>query len=407
MKEPVQPEMNIGTVGHVDHGKTTLVQALTGKWADTHSEELKRGITIRLGYADLTIRKCEKCEGPECYTIKKKCPKHGTPTTPLRKVSFVDAPGHEMLMATMLSGTAMMDGALLLISASEDCPCPQTKEHLMALNILGIDKIIIVQNKIDLVTQEQALKNYKQIKSFVKGTVAENAPIIPVSAQFGTNIDLLLQTIQKHLTTPKRDPKKEPIFVIARSFDVNKPGKKPDEILGGVLGGTLKQGKLKTGEVLEIRPGIKEGEEYNPIKTKITSLNTGGHEVSEISPGGSIGIGTQLDPYLARSDSLGGNVAGLAGKLPPVRNSITIEVNLMKRVVGTKKELNVEPLKMNEPVMINVWTSKSLGVITGIKGKTIKMHLKIPVCIEKGEKIALSQHFGNRWRLVGYGVIKE
>jgi len=134
----IQPEINIGMVGHVDHGKTTLLESLSGVWADTHSEEIKRGITIRLGYADTVFYK----EGDN-YTTK---PKDKSKAKVLRKVSFVDAPGHESLMATMLSGATIMDGALLLIAATEECPQPQTREHLMALQIVGIKNIVIAQN---------------------------------------------------------------------------------------------------------------------------------------------------------------------------------------------------------------------------------------------------------------------
>lgn len=160
------PEVNIGMVGHVDHGKTTLTQALTGHWADTHSEEVKRGITIRLGYADSSFyRYPDKTLGvtPE---------KEGKKGTHVRTVSFVDAPGHETLMTTVLSGSAIMDGAILVISAHEKCPQPQTREHLQVLDIVGIRKIIVVQNKIDLVTKEAALLNYKQIKAFLNGSIS-------------------------------------------------------------------------------------------------------------------------------------------------------------------------------------------------------------------------------------------
>ncbi|MFB6353233.1 MAG: GTP-binding protein, partial [Halobacteriales archaeon] len=137
-EEHRQPEVNIGLVGHVDHGKTTLVQALSGRWTDQHSEELKRGISIRLGYADATFRRCPECEGPEAYTVEATCPEHDVETEVLRTVSFVDAPGHETLMATMLSGAAIMDGAILVVGADEPVPQPQTEEHLMALDIIGI-----------------------------------------------------------------------------------------------------------------------------------------------------------------------------------------------------------------------------------------------------------------------------
>ncbi|HLC37616.1 MAG TPA: translation initiation factor IF-2 subunit gamma, partial [Candidatus Nanoarchaeia archaeon] len=252
-----QPEINIGTVGHVDHGKTTLLYKLSGKWSDTHSEELKRGITIRLGYSDAIFYQCAKCEGSESYSTVKICPAHKVECSVLRKVSFVDAPGHETLMATMLSGAAVMDGVLLLIAANEECPQPQTKEHLMALEMIGIKNIIIVQNKIDLVSKEQALENYRQIKEFVKGTIAENAMIIPLSAQHNVNINLLIEAIEKNFKTPERDISKPPLMLVVRSFDINRPGIDIEDLNGGVLGGMLKQGILKVNDEIEIKPGRK------------------------------------------------------------------------------------------------------------------------------------------------------
>ena len=251
-----QPEVNIGMIGHVDHGKTTLTQRLTGKWTDEHSEELKRGISIKLGYADAAFYKCPKCEEPACYCTTDKCPSCGGPAELLRVVSFVDAPGHETLMAIMLSGAAIMDGALLVIAANEPCPQPQTREHLTALDIAGIKNIVIIQNKIDLVTETNAVKNYEQILKFIKGTVAEGAPIIPVSAHQDINIDVLIKTMEEHISTPDHDLEKPPLMYTARSFDINKPGARPDELRGGVIGGSLIQGVLKKGVKIEICPVV-------------------------------------------------------------------------------------------------------------------------------------------------------
>ena len=236
VSEKEQPVMNIGLVGHVDHGKTTLTRALSGIWTDTHSEELKRGITIRLGYADMTIRKT--ADGH--LTVAKE-DNFGVETEVVRKISLVDAPGHESLMATMLAGATIMDGALLLVSANETCPQPQTAEHLQALEISGIEKIIILQNKIDIVTEEEAKANYDQIKTFLKGTRYEDAPVIPISAKEGLNIDMLLEAIEQEFPTPKRDPALAPLFMVARTFDINKPGMTPDELKGGVAGRSILQ----------------------------------------------------------------------------------------------------------------------------------------------------------------------
>ncbi len=399
------PEINIGMIGHVDHGKTTLTKALSGVWTDRHSEEIKRGISIRLGYADAVFRKCPKCKEPQCYTISEKCKYCGSKTKPLKMVSFVDAPGHETLMATMLSGAALMDGAILVIAANEPCPQPQTKEHLMALDIIGVRNIVIVQNKIDLVDKDRVLENYKEIKEFIKGTIAEGSPIIPVSAQHGANIDVLIQEILRRIPTPKRDPKKPARMYVARSFDVNKPGTLPEELKGGVLGGSLIQGTLKVGDEIEIKPGIKSDGEYVPLRTEIASLVHGGKKVKKVTPGGLVGIGTKLDPSYTKSDGLSGSLVGIPGTLPPTLYEFLFEVHLLQRVVGTKEELEVEKIKTGEPLMLNVGTATTVGVVKSARENEAEVRLKIPVCAEKGARIAISRRIGARWRLIGYGIL--
>lgn len=392
-------------MGHVDSGKTTLVEALSGKWTDTHSEELKRGITIRLGYADADLRKCPSCKEPKCYTTNKKCPEHNEETEVLRTVSFVDAPGHETLMANVLSGAAIMDGALLLISADEKCPQPQTKEHLAALDIIGVENIVIVQNKIDLVSEERAKESYKEIKEFVEGTVAEGCPIIPVSAQHGSNIDHLIKNIQENIPTPEKEKEADPKMLVARSFDINKPGTTPKDLKGGVVGGSIVKGKLEVGDEIELRPGIRSNKKWKKARAKIEGIMHGNEKVEEGKPGGLLAIETSLDPSLAKSDGLAGNVLGKKGELPEVYRSLEIEVNLMDRVVGSEDMKKIENIKKKEPLMLNVGTAKSTGVVTQA-GKNIKVDLKIPVCAEEGERISISRRIGTRWRLIGYGIIK-
>ena len=406
-KKAMQPEVNIGLVGHVDHGKTTLVKALSGKWADTHSEEIKRGITIRLGYADMNIYKCPKCPEPECYTVFTKCKKCGSETELLRVASLVDAPGHESLMATMICGANIMDGAILLISANEECPQPQTQEHLMALEIMNIDKLIVVQNKIDLVDKAIAENNYKKIKEFLKNTKYKDAPIIPISALHSINIDLLLKAIQENIPTPKRDLNKDPILLVARSFDINKPGTSPEKVKGGVLGGALKQGKLTVGDEIEILPGYASKEKkWKPLKSKITSVMAGGAAMKEVHPGGSMAIMTELDPSIVKSDQLVGSVVGKPGKLPPVWHDLKLETHLLERVVGAKDKLVVEPIKKGEFLMLNVNSAATVGIVNDISKKKVECTLKRPICAEEGAKITISRRVGQRWRLIGYGIIK-
>lgn len=401
-----QAVVNIGLVGHIDHGKTTLTEALSGIWADVHSEEIRRGISIRLGYADTSFTRCPKCKR---YSTKEKCPFCEARTEFLRRVSFVDAPGHEMLMATMISGAAIMDGAMLVIAANEPCPQPQTKEHLMALSLIGVRNVVVAQNKIELVSREKVMQNYQQIKEFLSSTFAADAPVIPISAIHRANIDKLIQAIEEHIPTPKRDLSKPARMHVARSFDVNRPGAKPEKLVGGVLGGSLLRGKLREGEGIEVRPGIRAGREgrttWQHLDSKIVSLHAGGNRLEAAVPGGLIGVGTELDPSLTKGDSLVGSVAGAHGSLPEVLETAELEVHLMKRVVGLPKELEVKPLVTGEPLMLNVGTAMTVGMISSARRDRATIKLKLPVCADQGARVALSRRVAGRWRLIGYGII--
>jgi translation initiation factor 2 subunit 3 len=408
---PKQPEVNIGTIGHVDHGKTTLVQSMTGVWASRHSEELKRGITIKLGYADLPIYRCPKCEAPRNYSTKPVCPVCAEQAIFERAISFVDAPGHEALMATMLSGAAIMDGAILVIAADEPCPQPQTREHLAAAEVIGIKNIVIVQNKIDIVDEKRAQQSYNEIKAFVKGTVAENAPIIPVSAQRGINIDVLLNAIEEIIPTPKRDETKPPFMYIIRSFDVNKPGTLLEDMAGGIVGGTIAQGKFAVGEQIEIRPGImmeREGKTvYDPLVSEIVTLQAGEQYVREATCGGLVAVGTMLDPSYSKADGLTGNVAGRQGELPLTVTELVLETHVMERVVGTKDLLKVEKINLEEQLLLHIGAAVNVGKVTAAKANYIRVKLSRPVCVLPGSRVAISRKVTARWRLIGYGLITE
>ena len=403
-----QAEVNIGTIGHVDHGKSTLVKSLTGTFPDTHSEELKRGITIRLGYADVDIRYCSKCGNGKVWTTEAKCPTCKAETKVSRRISFVDAPGHEVLMATLLTGAAIFDGAILVIAANEKCPQAQTREHLAAMDAVGIPNIIIVQNKIELVTAEEAQENYKDIKKFVKGTVAEGAPIIPVSAILRANIDVLIEAIETIIKTPKRDEKVEPRMFVARSFEVNKPGTLPEDLLGGVLGGSIIRGVLKEGDEIEIRPGIRSGKKSEAIITKITSIHAGTlGKVKEAKPGGLMSIGTDIDPSNTRADSLVGNIIGNPGTLPEVAEDLNLKISLMDFVVGLEEQMKVKNLAIGEQLMLNVWTAITLGQITNIaKGNVITVRIVRPVVSKPGTRVAVSRRLAGRFRLIGFGIVQ-
>ena len=388
------PEANIGLVGHVDHGKTTLTKALSGKWTDEHSEELKKGITIKLGYADITYYRDDEdnLNVDENGEVE-------------RTVSLVDAPGHETLMANVLSGAAIMDGAILLVAADEECPQPQTREHLAALDIIGIDNIVIVQNKIDLVDEQQVKKNYEQIKEFTEGTVAEDAPVIPVSAQHEVNIDALLEAVDNEIPTPERDSDSDPKMLVARSFDINKPGTEPENTSGGVVGGSLVRGELEPGDKIELRPGRKTGDgKWDTVETEVKSIIHGDTVVEKGKPGGLLAVETTLDPAMTKSDGLAGNVLGLESNIPEVSTELQMKVDLMDRLVGSDEDKQIENIKEHEALMINIGTGKSAGRVTQA-GENVEMDLKVPVCAETGDRVAISRQIGSRWRLIGHGEI--
>jgi translation initiation factor 2 subunit 3 len=391
--------INVGIVGHIDHGKTTLLYKLSGQWADTHSEELKRGITIKLGYSDALVK---KKDGK--YIVDKK-----SKEKPLRYITFVDAPGHEMLMATMLSGSAIMDAAVLVVAANEGIK-PQTAEHLVALKAKGIKKIIIVQNKIDLVSKEQAIRSYEDIKKFIEGTIAEGAPIIPISAQQGINISYVLEELMV-LKVEQETKEKDPVFFIARSFDINKPGTEIKNLHGVVLGGALKWGTLNVGDEIEIKPGFSYKKQnvthYKTLKTKIISMQKGPYNVKKAIAGGSLAIETELDPSLGKSDLLSGGIAGIKDSLPELTEKIKIKYKLFETVLGlnTGKEEKVGKMINGELLMLSINTSTTVGPVRKVDGESIEVELKIPVVPIEGESLGIARNFNGHWRLIGIGEI--
>ncbi|MDJ0269432.1 MAG: translation initiation factor IF-2 subunit gamma [Aigarchaeota archaeon] len=407
---PRQPEINIGTLGHVDNGKSTLVQALTGVWTGRHSEELKRGITIRIGYADMGVFRCPVCEEPFNYTTSERCPLHGVETEFVRAVSFIDCPGHHSLMVTMLSGASLFDGAVFVVDSRQRFPQPQDNEHLQAAVILGISNMVFAQNKIDLIDRERALRNYKEIMQHLERLGRGGVPIIPVSGQHGIGIEPLLYAMEKYIPTPERDVSKPYRMPIIRSFDVNQPGTPARSIKGGVIGGSIMQGVLRRGDEIEISPGVptRPGQprsSYEPLYTEAVNIMAGGKSVGEAWSGGLTGVETTLDPALAKSDGLVGNMAGRPGTLPPVWNSLRIEYELFQHVLGVDAEIEVKPIAEKEPLVINVYSAVTSGVVSKRAQDYVQVELTRPVCAEEGRRVTISRKIGAGWRLIGYGTI--
>lgn len=423
-----QATINVGTIGHVAHGKSTVVKALTGVLTVRFKNEKERNITIKLGYANAKIYKCsnEECPRPSCYRSAGSNKEDEFPCDRagctgkfklLRHISFVDCPGHDILMATMLNGAAVMDAVLLLIAGNEPCPQPQTSEHLAAIEIMKLRHIIILQNKIDLVKEAQAKEQFEQIIKFVQGTVAEKAPVIPISAQLKYNIEAICEYLVKKVPVPLRDFTSMPKLIIIRSFDVNKPGCEVDDLKGGVAGGSIIRGVLTVGQEIEVRPGVVSRDatgkfSCRPIKSKILSLYAEQNDLQYAVPGGLIGVGTKIDPELCRADRMVGHALGAVNSLPEIYSDIEISSFLLRRLLGVrtegdKKAARVQKLQRGEVLMLNIGSLSTGARVTAVKMDLAKLQLNSPVCTEIGEKVALSRKIDKHWRLIGWGQIRK
>jgi len=386
--------------------------------------ELERNITIKLGYANAKIYQCKDldCPRPGNFITRgsstEDVVKHGKWTYELvRHVSFVDCPGHDILMATMLNGAAVMDAALLLIAGNEPCPQPQTSEHLAAVEIMKLNRIIILQNKIDLVKEAAALQQFDDIRAFVKGTVADESPIVPISAQLRYNIDVVAEYITNYIPVPLRDFTSAPKLIVIRSFDVNKPGEEVYELRGGVAGGSILQGVLRVGQEIEVRPGIISRGSNNstrcvPLFTRVVSLFAETNDLQFAAPGGLIGVGTLLDPTLTRADRLIGQVLGSVDTLPQIYTEIEVSYYLLRRLLGVKavegeKQGKVQKLSKGEILMLNIGSTSTGGRLQAVRADLAKIELTSPVCTAESEKIAISRRVDKHWRLIGWGEIRR
>jgi translation initiation factor 2 subunit 3 len=317
-------------------------------------------------------------------------------------------------MSTMLSGAAVMDAALLLVAGNETCPQPQTSEHLAAIEIMKLDKIIILQNKVDLMREEGASQHYQSILKFIRGTVADGSPIIPISAQLKFNIDAINEAIVHTIPVPPRDFSLDPLMIIIRSFDVNKPGAEIDDLKGGVAGGSILHGVIKLGDEVEIRPGIvtrdvKGDIKCTPIYSRIVTLNSEFNALKYAVPGGLIGVGTRIDPTLCRADRLVGFVLGLKGRLPEIYIEIEVNYYLLRRLLGVKtadgKQAKVAKLAKNEVLMVNIGSTATGAKVVAVRQDAAKLVLTSPACTKMGEKVALSRRIEKHWRLIGWATI--
>lgn len=459
-QEELQPSLNLGVIGHVSHGKSTVVRALTGKSTAKFHKEHEKNMTIKLGYANCKLWQCTFCKRyfstqSEVMSTSVVCPDSDCncgEVKLLRHISFVDCPGHEVLMATMLNGAAVMDASLIVIAADKKCPQNQTKEHLVALDMMGVREFLIVQNKIDLISPDAALANYAEIREFLKATCprAANSTVVPTCANREVrenkekleeerrnrtnsgeqlsqskndachNFDQIYSYLAD-LKLPLRDLVSPPVMMIVRSFDVNRPGESNiDALQGGIAGGSLLRGVLKLKDEIEIRPGklvrAKNGT-YSciPLRSKIKTLFSEQNKLQKASPGGLIGVGTNIDPSIAKGDGLVGQVLGLVGHMPSVYAEIEISYILLQRAEENKENKASPPLRLmrGENLRLNIGSLTVDAQVKATKSDLARLALKHPACIVEKSKISLSRKMDNKnesgdkgFRLIGVGQLQ-
>jgi translation initiation factor 2 subunit 3 len=390
-------DITIDVVGNFADGKTTLVKAITSESTLRHSEEKKRGITIRLGYAHFLIYKCDSCGAFSRY---KKCEVCKSDSSLYYRVSIIDSPGHKTLMTIMLSGATLVDGAVLVIASNQKCPQPQTQEHIEALRIIGVKNIVVAQTKIDVVGKERAKESYNEIKDFMSKNGYPDAKIIPVFAAQDVTIPQLIQEIGK-FEVPDSSNEERTEIVVVRSFDINRPGADISELKGGVLGGGIKSGLLKINDNISIYPGVYIKNSWKPLKTKVISMQSEFGPEKSASRGLMVGIETDLDPSLARRDNLSGALIVKSDTTPLFKNRIAIKYEAIQNKFD-------KPLQKNETVLLNVLSSKVLGTVVSSSNNGVVINLgasSLPYFV--GERAILSRKLNNVWTVAGSGNIYE
>lgn len=337
----------VGTAGHVDHGKTVLVRALTGVDTDRLKEEKERGISIELGFAPLVL-----------------------PSG--RRVGLVDVPGHERFIRHMLAGVAGIDLVLMVVAADEGV-MPQTREHLDILNLLQVKRGLVAITKIDLVDEEWLALVEEDVRQAVKGSVLEGAPMVPVSAVTGEGLERLLATLDTLVAdTPARESVGPARLPIDRVFTIAG--------FGTVVTGTLWSGSLKVGEIISVYPAGKSvrirslqvhGE---PVETAYAgqrvAVNLAGVQVNEVERGQVLAEPESLKPSLR----LGADLYLLASSRRPLAHGARVRFHLgTSEILARVLLLDREELVPGESALVQV-------------------HAEEPVCARRGDRFVIRSY---------------
>ncbi len=351
----------IGTAGHIDHGKTTLIKALTGRNTDRWEEEQRRGITIDLGFTFFDLPGGDRA-------------------------GIIDVPGHERFINNMVAGVVGMDLVLLVIAADEGI-MPQTREHMDILGLLGIEKSIIVLNKCDLVDEEWLELVEEEVREELAGTFLEESPVVKVSAASGQGLDGLVELIERMTCDElaQKDVHTIPRLPVDRAFSLSG--------FGTVITGTLVSGTIRREDVLEIYPIGKE--------SKIRSIQVHGEDRKECYAGQRVAINLS---NIKKREIERGCVLAPAGsmkttdlldvKLEVLENSMRILANHSRLhfFTGTSEVLCRAVLLDKEEIG------------PGESG-FVQLRLEEPVAVRRGDKFVV--RFYSPMETIGGGVILE
>ena len=395
-----QPIFNIGCLGSVSDGKSTAVLELSGVKTQRHSSEKKRNITIKAGYGNMKI--WYKSDGTYETTNSEG---YINDAILVHHLSFVDCPGHQELIIPMMCSVSLMKGAIIVVSAAEPISKkPQLIQHLAAAKMSGLEHLIIIFNKLDLITQETAIKRKEELDELLDKLEIKPQYIIPTVLNKNIGIQNIIKAIievfppelSKSIITQTTE------YRITRSFDINKPGTNWDEIKGGVCGGSLLSGIFKIGDEIEIRPGQyakkKDGNfTVIPIVTTINSIETDKISIKTLYPGGLSAIGTSIDSYYCVNDKLVGALVGIKGTLPPVYQEIIVNITLMTNFGGTWIP------KCNDNVYLQISNVNTEAQLVEFNEDTFKFKLSKPCCIIQDSRIFVCCNIDNIIKFVGFG----
>lgn len=351
----------IGTAGHVDHGKSTLVQALTGIDPDRLAEEKARAMTIDLGFAWLTL--------PDGETV-----------------GVVDVPGHIDFIKNMLAGVGGIDAALLVIAADEGV-MPQTSEHLAILDLLQVRHGVVALTKIDLVAGDPDWLELVQadVAQALEGSSLAGAPIVPLSARSGQGLDQLRQAIQQTLRrTQERRNIGRPRLPVDRAFTVAG--------FGTVVTGTLSDGELALGQEVEIVPA--------GLRARVRGLQSHKQKLERATPGSRVAVNLS---GVSKEEAPRGNVVVLPGSLPPT-TLIDVHLRIVGRGLG-------KPLVHNQPVDFFCGAAEASARTRLLDAEAleagqegwVQLRLETPVAVQRGDRFILRQ--ASPSRTLGGGVV--